>query len=85
MLFSNKFTGKVPLYLRDIDINLSDNLFTEIDWDFFREDTGYVPELSDNQLSGLIPEDVLDTERWKRWKLKLGNQKQGYGFNNFNQ
>lgn len=44
---------------------------------------GYVSHLWNNRLSGEIPSEVLETERWKRNKHELGPQQKGYGFTNF--
>lgn len=44
---------------------------------------GYVPHLWNNRLSGEIPSEVLETERWKRYKHELAHQQLGYGFTNF--
>lgn len=81
-LYGNEFTGKVPLYFREVPTGtwLSDNYFTEMDWRYFTEDIGYVPELDNNCLFGEIPEEVLITERWKKNCSKLDSQRTGYGY-----
>lgn len=80
-LYGNEFNGKVPLYFRylSVGICLWDNKFTEMDWRYFTEDIGYVPELKDNCLTGTVPEEVLSTERWKYWKHNLEPQRRGSG------
>lgn len=85
LLVDNNFSGKVPLCFRDLKVvtNLLSNNFTEMDWRYFTEDIGYVPHLPNNRLSGKIPSEVLETERWERYKHELGPQQQGYGFDNF--
>lgn len=82
LLYNNKFSGKVPLCLRKMSVvsSLESNYFTEMDWRYFTEDIGYVPDLYKNCLSGEIPQEVLETERWKDFGSKLTGQKEGYGY-----
>ena len=82
-LYGNEFMGKVPLCLRKLPVvtSLYDNYFTEMDWRYYTESIGYVPDLNDNCLSGDIPAEVLDTERWKKFQLRIENQRTGYGYN----
>lgn len=80
--YSNEFTGRVPLHLRELRyaVDLDHNKFTEMDWTFYLEDIGFVPSLKYNQLSGDIPEEVLSSERWKTYYVSVTNQKEGYGY-----
>lgn len=82
LLYSNRFSGKVPLCLRYLpnSANLSFNEYTEMDWRYFTEDIGWVPELLENCLSGVVPDEVLSTERWRKYCINLYNQKEGYGY-----
>ena len=82
-LHANHFTGKVPLCFRYLSYNsnLSRNYFTEMDWRYFTEDVGYVPVLEQNCLSGEVPLDVLNSDRWKRYGHNLQNQRNGYQLN----
>ena len=81
-LSANEFRGKVPLCFRELPtgIWLTDNYFTEMDWRYFTEDIGYVPELGGNCLSGEIPEEVFATERWKKYRRRIESQRSGYGY-----
>ena len=81
-LHYNEFTGKVPLFLRDCPWGayLQANKFTEMDWRFFTEDIGRIPNVRDNHLSGEIPEDVLATKRFEDGWLVLYYQAEGYGY-----
>lgn len=85
LLVANYLSGEVPLSLRNLKVglNLLHNNLTSIDWRYFTEDIGFVPHLWRNRLSGEIPSEVLETERWKRYKHELAHQQLGYGFTNF--
>ena len=81
-LSSNEFTGKVPLCLRELPHGayLGFNNYTEMDWRYFTEDIGVIPEMWMNCLSGTIPDEVLNTQRWEDYNLKIYNQRDGYGY-----
>lgn len=78
----NNFTGKVPLFLRNLPhgATLFRNGFTEMDWRYFTEDVGIIPDVMYNHLHGEIPDEVLQTERWKTYWEFLYNQADGYGY-----
>lgn len=80
------FYGKIPIELNQLIIHpmLIHNHLTEIDWRFFTEDIGYVPEAGFNDFTGEIPEEVLKTERWKKYgNLAVFPPNEGYGFSNY--
>lgn len=81
-LDGNRFEGKVPIYFQNLPYGatLAYNFFEEMDWRYFTEDKGYVPELIYNHLHGEIPDEVLSTERWKHTWAALYNQEGGYGY-----
>lgn len=83
-LTSNKLSGKVPLFFRELPYgaNLDDNNFTEMDWRFFTEDIGVVPSLRENLMCGKIPEDLFGTKRFSANKYKIFNQKGSLGWIN---
>lgn len=84
ILSGNNFVGKVPLFFRYLKngVNLSFNFFSEMDWRYFTEDIGLVPQLTDNHLRGEVPEEVLTTQRWKENWTSVYNQAKGYGYDN---
>ncbi|MBE6283891.1 MAG: hypothetical protein E7098_06070 [Mediterranea massiliensis] len=84
-LGGNEFSGTPPLFLRDLPhgVNLWYNYYTEMDWRFFTEEKGIVPELDYNWLSGEIPEEVFATENWKIYGMRIRNQRDGYWFSNW--
>lgn len=59
ILNGNKLVGKVPDYFGDFncDVNLSDNLFTEYNWDLILQGKN-VPLCQFNHISNPIPEEV---------------------------
>ncbi len=81
-LSDNNFTGKVPLYLRELPYvtQLAYNYFTEMDWRYFTEDIGFIPGLHYNCLSGEIPPEVFETDRWRTYHANLTAQRKGYGY-----
>ena len=84
-LGGNEFTGTPPLFLRELPYgaNLWYNYYTEMDWRFFTEEKGVVPEFDYNWLSGDIPEELLTTKNWEIYGMRIRNQRDGYSFNNF--
>ena len=82
VLSNNNFAGKVPICLRELPYvtQLAYNYFTEMDWRYFTEDIGYVPGLHYNCLSGEIPPEVFETERWQVYSANLTAQRKGYGY-----
>lgn len=82
-LRGNNFTGKVPIFLRDLPhgATVRNNYFTEMDWRYYTEDIGEIPDVTRNHLHGDIPSDVLQTERWKIYNQRVKNQADGYGYN----
>lgn len=82
-LAGNNFSGKVPLFLRNLPYGarLAWNQFTEMDWRYFTEDIGFVPDLSYNHLHGEIPAEVFAaSERWEQYHLMISCQEAGYGY-----
>ena len=81
-LYDNEFTGKVPLVFRElpVTVDLYGNDYTEMEWQYFTEDIGFIPFLNDNRLSGEIPEEVFKSERWKEQNNRVANQQKGYGY-----
>lgn len=79
----NMFYGKVPYFPPGHPLRysiLSWNQYTEMNWDYFRDDAmrgGYIdptqkcPYLLHNPLSGMIPEDVMDTRWWMAHHLSI--------------
>lgn len=51
-----------------------------MDWRYFTEDVGYVPMLRQNCLSGDIPKEVLETERFKKFRWNLIDQQGNFGY-----
>lgn len=86
LLAWNGFYGKVPIELRNLTTSpmLWHNVLSEVDWRFFTEDVGIVPDMKNNNFTGLIPEEVLQTDRWKKWgTYAFYHFNEGYGFSNF--
>lgn len=80
------FYGKVPIELRNLTVSpmLWNNHLSEVDWRFFTEDIGIVPDMANNDFRGTIPEEILQTERWKKWgTYAFYPFNEGYGFSNF--
>jgi hypothetical protein len=84
-LVGNNFSGTPPLSLRDLPdhANLTYNNYTEMDWRFYTEGKGFIPNFDKNCLSGEIPEEVFETKFWDIYKLQIRNQREGYGFSNY--
>lgn len=88
-LSSNKFQGTVPEGLffsqsgQNIGISLENNNFTDIAWSYFLNNDEYmVPILRGNRLSGTIPDDVMRSSKWEKYKDCLTKQQEGYGYSN---
>ncbi len=84
-LVGNEFTGTPPLSLRNLPdfANLSYNKYTEMDWRFYTDGIGHIPNFDFNCLSGEIPEEVFETEYWNLYKIQVRNQRDGYGLSNY--
>lgn len=82
---SNKLYGKIPIELKNCrrQLILDDNLFTEIDWEWFTdEDVLIIPSMRNNNFSGEVPSEVLENERWKEDRCYFYPFNEGYGFSN---
>lgn len=79
----NQFSGKVPYFPPGHPLRyciLSWNQYTVMNWDYFRDNAergGYLnpsqkcPYIYKNPLSGMIPEDVMDTKWWQAHHLSI--------------
>ena len=82
-LSHNHFYGTVPLTLlenpnRGVTLNYND--LTVLSWDCWLDDKYNIPSMLHNRLSGKVPENVRNTERWKDYKWLVGTQQEGYGY-----
>ena len=82
-LSHNHFYGTVPLTLlenpnRGVTLNYND--LTVLPWDCWLDAKYNIPSVQFNRLSGKVPENVRNTERWKDYKWLVGTQQEGYGY-----
>lgn len=79
---NNKFSGTVPLEIlkNRSDIILDHNNFTELPWECWLNDEYTIPSILYNKLSGTVPDEVLNCEKWNLFKDKIFPQQKGYGY-----
>lgn len=67
-LNSNLFSGKIPLFVRNFNSksDISENLFTDIDWRLFTEDEGNIPNVRRNFLPIEVSKEIWATERFRK-------------------
>ena len=85
ILIGNKFYGNIPIELKNCrrQLVLDNNLFTEIDWEWFTdEDVLIIPSMKNNNFSGEVPIEVLENERWEKDRFHFHPFNEGYGFSN---
>ena len=87
-LKDNKFSGRFPVeIIGDYAIDCSFNCITELPLEVWKMDTaGFTigfPDLQNNNLSGVLPEWVFETEQWKHYGCFVDRQNEGYGYENF--
>lgn len=79
----NHFYGEIPLSLlerKDRGVTLNYNDFTSLPWDCWLDPQYTIPSVQYNRLSGEVPDDVKNSERWKKYKWLVGIQQTGYGY-----
>ncbi len=85
VLADNKFSGTFPIELLKSDVfyDVNGNNFTELPFSVWDDSQDcLIPNLQHNRLSGEVPEEVQNSERWKKHKGRVGNQQDGYGYIN---
>ncbi len=84
-LSRNRFYGNIPVELKKNRLNmfLDYNLFTSIDWEWFTdEDVLILPSMRNNNFTGEVPAEVLESERWEEDRNFFYPFNEGYGFSN---
>lgn len=85
-LMSCYFYGKIPYeicHLYTIPL-LGKNHFEEIDWQIFTDPESKVfPTMEENDFTGVIPQEVLDSKNWKENFTRFYPFNPGFGFSNY--
>ncbi len=82
-LDKNKLSGEFPIEIVNPGcvISCADNNITSMLFDIWDDkNSSYIPDLQGNRLSGKIPDWVKKTDRWKVFSGYVGNQQEGYGY-----
>lgn len=81
-LINNNFGGKVPSGIK-VQMNLSENNYTEVPFEYYTDTSKPYLNLSYNKISGVIPDYVLnDSVAMCRLVLMAYPQQKGYGYTN---
>ncbi len=83
---NNNLSGTFPLELLKDKRNYIDctqNNITELPFEAWSDEYKLIPDLRKNRLSGVIPDGVFLTSKWKRLDFLVYGQQQGYGYSNY--
>ncbi len=87
ILSQNQFEGMFPIEFAmscKYIIECDNNNITELPFEIWRDDvSGFPPMLTNNRLSGKIPDWVLKTKKWKDYGFVVEQQQDGFGYVNF--
>lgn len=81
--YNENLSGAVPLELLDNqreNVSLDHSNFTELPWECWLSPNYGIPSMLYNRLSGEVPEEVLQSAKWEKYKNKVSPQQKGYGY-----
>lgn len=79
----NSISGSVPLKLlahQRHNVMLDYNNITELPWECWLNPNYGIPSIMYNRLSGNVPEEVQNTDKWREYSNCVSPQQDGYGY-----
>lgn len=86
LFMENQLSGTFPIEIvsdKEFYMNCDDNCITELPFDFWKDECIGEVILTHNMLTGKIPDFVFKTKKWKWADMIIGEQKEGYGYDNY--
>lgn len=86
ILENNKLSGEFPIEILNSKfvIMCKNNYITKLDFNVWSDKNNlFPPDLQRNRLLGTIPDSIKTNKKWETYKFFVGNQQDGYGYQNF--